>query len=188
MDNNIQDQDPYKQNRQDLMELLDEPIVPSITKDRVLTDEKFESQQQKFDQDFEHSRSKLKEILDESIEAIEHFKDVAQETNEPRAFEVLGGLIKGAAEIAREITNNAHTKAKIDKESGVVHRHDMPGSGPGIAGSVPQQLTQTNNNTIFVGTTKDLLDAIQSQLTASIPVPVQEIKATEIVNDSPNAE
>lgn len=103
-----------------------------------------------FNSDYEYTRKKLKNLVDMGEEAIEHFKDIAEETNEPRAFEVLATLLKNTGELVRGVIDNATSKANIDghsKENKVVGDKEVT----------------TNNTTIFVGTTRDLLDKLNNE-------------------------
>jgi hypothetical protein len=54
---------------------------------------------QKVDQDYEDVRKQLFDLAEQGDEAIELMLDLARESEHPRAFEVLGQLIKNNAEI-----------------------------------------------------------------------------------------
>lgn len=100
-----------------------------------------------FEQDYDYTRDKLKNLVNIGEDAIEHFIEIAKETNEPRAFEVLATLLKNTGELAKGVIDNATSKANIDTRNQIktVGDKDKP---------------TTNNTTIFVGTTKDLLEKL----------------------------
>ena len=105
-----------------------------------------------FDADYEYTRKKLKNLADRGEEAIEHFAEIAKETNEPRAFEVLATLLKNTGELVKGVIDNAEAKSNID-------RRNEPVKVVGDKDPTPS----VNNTTIFVGTTKDLLDKIKAE-------------------------
>jgi len=110
-----------------------------------------------FDDDYLYTRDELKNLVAEGREAIDEFKEICMETGEPRAFEVLGQLIKNTASIAEAVMVNAKNKSSINKEMGIIKKFD---------GSIDEDGNKTTNNinnqTIFVGTTKDLQKIINS--------------------------
>jgi len=105
---------------------------------------------EKATEDYEFTRKKLKNLVNIGEEALEHFFEIAQETNEPRAFEVLATLLKTTGELSKGISDNAKTKSSIDKDRGSIQPE----------GNQPSSLTQNN---IYVGTTKDLLKQLKAQ-------------------------
>ena len=79
-------------------------------------------------------------------EAIENFKDIALETGEPRAFEVLATLLKNTGELVKNVAENSKNKSEIDKN---------------LDKNITPQQVQHNN--YFVGSTKELLDKITDE-------------------------
>ena len=78
-------------------------------------------------------------------EAIQGILGIAQNSDNPRAFEVAGQLIKSMAEGAKDIMEVQEKKQKIDKVNGNIDTSNV-----------------TNNN-LFVGSTSDLLKMINKQ-------------------------
>jgi hypothetical protein len=78
-------------------------------------------------------------------EAIQGILGIAQNSDNPRAFEVAGQLIKSMAEGAKDIMEVQEKKQKIDKVNGNIDASNV-----------------TNNN-LFVGSTSDLLKMINKQ-------------------------
>lgn len=90
--------------------------------------------------DYDKIKKSLFDLTDQGGEAIELMMELARESEHPRAFEVLGQLIKQNAEIGEKILKMHKTKKEVEKV-------DTPALD--AAGSV------TNNN-VFIGSTADL--------------------------------
>jgi hypothetical protein len=110
-----------------------------------------------FDEDYDYTRNKLKNLVDVAENAIEHYVDIAKERNSPRDFEVLATLLKNTGELVKSVIDTASSKAEIDqqKQQKVVGDKDAP---------------VTNNTTIFVGSSKDLLERINKETAKVIDV------------------
>lgn len=118
------------------------PFVPeekkqetNIVKAQIPKDDKTES-------DFQEVRKNLRNLIATGEEAIEGILKVAQEGDSPRAYEVAATLIKTVSEINKDIID-IHQKMKTMEQSKVVQHN-------------------TTNNSIFVGSTSDLQDLINS--------------------------
>ena len=93
--------------------------------------------------DFKYSRENLYHIIERGQDALSGILQVAQETDHPRAYEVAGQLLKTNAENTEKLVNLQTTKKKLrDTEQ-------------------PQRVT--NNNTLFVGSTKELQQIIKNK-------------------------
>ena len=103
----------------------------------------------KIDADYERVRRDLFDLAGQGDEAIELMLELARESEHPRAFEVLGQLIKQNAEIGEKILKLHKTKKEVDKED------DLPAIASGA----------TNNN-VFIGSTAEL----QKMLRQEIPI------------------
>jgi uncharacterized protein (DUF3084 family) len=93
---------------------------------------------EKVDADYDHSRSNLKDLLEKGQEALLHALEVAKQSEHPRAFEVVGNLVKQLADVNQQLMDLHGQKKKLDE----------PGKG--------EQAKVTNNNAIFVGSTAEL--------------------------------
>ncbi len=100
----------------------------------------------KIDQDFERVRRDLFDLSTQGEEAIELMMELARESEHPRAFEVLGQLIKQNAEIGEKVLKLHKSKKEQDKE-------DVPA----IAQQAP-----TNNN-VFIGSTAELQKMLRDE-------------------------
>jgi hypothetical protein len=89
--------------------------------------------------DFNHTRENLRALLVTGQKALEHALEVAQSSEHPRAFEVVGNLMKQMADVNQQLLDLHNQKQKIEAPS-------KKDSG----------LSKTVNNNLFVGTTADL--------------------------------
>jgi len=92
------------------------------------------------DDDYERVRRDLFDLAGQGDEAIELMLELARESEHPRAFEVLGQLIKQNAEIGEKILKLHKTKKEVDKDDAVL---GLPPAG-------------TTNNNVFIGSTAEL--------------------------------
>ena len=93
--------------------------------------------------DFKYSRENLYHIIERGQDALSGILQVAQETDHPRAYEVAGQLLKPNAENTEKLVNLQTTKKKLR--------------------DIEQPQRVTNNNTLFVGSTKELQQIIKNK-------------------------
>ena len=93
--------------------------------------------------DFKYSRENLYHIIERGQDALSGILQVAQETDHPRAYEVAGQLLKTNAENTEKLVNLQTTKKKLK--------------------DIEQPQRVTNNNTLFVGSTKELQQIIKNK-------------------------
>ena len=93
--------------------------------------------------DFKYSRENLYHIVERGQDALEGIMQVAQETEHPRAYEVAGQLLKTNADNVEKLVNLQTTKKKLRE--------------------VDQPQRVTNNNSLFVGSTKELQQMIKNK-------------------------
>ena len=93
--------------------------------------------------DFKYSRENLYHIIERGQDALSGILQVAQETDHPRAYEVAGQLLKTNAENTEKLVNLQSTKKKLR--------------------DIEQPQRVTNNNTLFVGSTKELQQIIKNK-------------------------
>jgi hypothetical protein len=121
--------------------------VPTITKTEgevidASTGEIIQKPAEKIEDDYDKTRSNLHELLIKGQDALNHALDVAKQSEHPRAFEVVGNLMKQLADINQQLMDIHQQKAKLD--------------GPKADKQV------TNNNAIFVGSTTELNKLIKN--------------------------
>lgn len=109
-----------------------------ITRDGEVIVPKAESTDAAVDYDYDRTRSNLHNLLNQGQEALMHALEVAKQSEHPRAFEVVGNLVKQLADVNHQLLDLTEKKQKLqskkEKES-------------------PQSIT---NNAIFVGSTTEL--------------------------------
>jgi hypothetical protein len=108
--------------------------VAETPKDKVISGGTFDSSS--FQKDYAIVQSNLKDLIGNGNVALEAALKVATESDSPRAFEVVAILLKTMADLNNNVLD-VHKKAK-DTTS-----------------STTTKVTQTNNS-VFVGSTKDL--------------------------------
>ena len=97
----------------------------------------------KIEDDYDHARDNLRELLTQGKVALETALTVAKQSEHPRAFEVVGGLMKQLADINQQLMDVHQQKKKLEEPT------------KGTSKEV------TNNNAIFVGSTADLSKMIK---------------------------
>ena len=98
----------------------------------------------KIEDDFEVSRGNLRILLQQGQEALQKSLDVAMQSEHPRAFEVVGNLMKQLADINQQLLDLHQQKQKLD----------TPKEG--------SRKEVTNNNVIFTGSTAELNKLIKN--------------------------
>jgi len=98
------------------------------------------------EEDYRYARDRIKKLIETSEIAIESMACLASDAEHPRAFEVLGTLIKQAAEMNQQLLDlQKQRKALVQSE-------DSNTTEGGVS---------TTNNAIFVGTTSELQKFLQ---------------------------
>jgi hypothetical protein len=100
------------------------------------------------DKDYLVVRDNLKELINKGTTAIDGILNLASETEQPRAYEVLAQLIKTVADTNKDLLD-MHNKMKT------------------IKGDVPQTTNSGNtitNNSIFVGSTAELQKLLKGKM------------------------
>ena len=92
----------------------------------------------KIEDDYDHARDNLRELLTQGKSALETALSVAKSSEHPRAFEVVGGLMKQLADINQQLMDVHQQKKKLEEPT------------KGATKEI------TTNNAIFVGSTSDL--------------------------------
>ena len=89
--------------------------------------------------DYEYSRDTYYELIEKGRESLEFMIEVARESEHPRAFEVLSGMIKNISDVNDKLMDLNKKNKDIKQE--------------------PKQIGQdggTTNNNVFIGSTADL--------------------------------
>lgn len=99
--------------------------------------------------DYERTRNNLHSLLTQGQDALIHAIEIAKQSEHPRAFEVVGGLMKQLADINNQLLDLSEKKQKISD-------HAKPDTAA--------QQSVTNNNAFFVGSTSDLNKLIKGMV------------------------
>lgn len=106
------------------------------------------SKESDFDVDYSAVRTNLKDLIAKGSAAIDGILHVASEGDSPRAYEVVGQLIKSVADANKDLIE-LHKKIKEITDTSVTNNNQ----------------TQTKiDNAIFVGSTADLQKMLRGQL------------------------
>jgi len=99
----------------------------------------------KIESDYDKSRNNLHELLLKGQDALNYALEVAKQSEHPRAFEVVGNLIKQLADVNQQLMDIHQQKQKLDAPSKAEAAKNV-----------------TNNNAIFVGSTSELSKMIKN--------------------------
>ena len=129
-----------------LSEVFDTPIITKTSVEGEIIDaatgEIIESSETKIDNDYDTTRNNLRELLTTGQNALMHALEVAKQSEHPRAFEVVGNLMKQLADVNQQLMDLHQQKAKLDAPK--------------------NKDTKVTNNAIFVGSTSELAKMIQN--------------------------
>jgi hypothetical protein len=101
------------------------------------------STKEQLKKDYEYTRGNLYSLIEKGQEAVDGILELAQESDQPRAFEVAGQLIKHVGDVADKLVDLQKKVAEIDNPK--------------------KKEINTTNNTMFVGSTADLAKFLKQQ-------------------------
>ena len=90
--------------------------------------------------DYEHSRDTYYDLIEKGRESLELMIQVARESEHPRAFEVLSGMIKNISDVNDKLMDLNKKHKDINKPE--ENTNELPNG--------------TTNNNVFIGSTTDL--------------------------------
>ena len=99
------------------------------------------------DADYKYSRENFYSLVERGQDAIDGILEVAKEGEHPRAYEVVGQLIKNVAEVTEKLAD-LHDKMKKLKE-------------------VPDHAPKSVTNALFIGSTKELQNLLKDKSNGS---------------------
>ena len=126
------------------IEVTDTPKV-GVTKQLVIKDDVVEEKQDVVNSDFEDTRKNLHILLAQGEDALMGALEVAKQSEHPRAFEVVGNLIKQMADVNQQLMDLHKQRKQLEDES-----------------TSSSKKSVTNNNAIFVGSTAELNKLIKN--------------------------
>ena len=92
------------------------------------------------DNDYEYTRETLYDLIEKGREGIEEMIEVARQSEHPRAYEVLAGLIKDTANTSEKLMDLHRKVTQLDQML-------LP---------PPEQNTGNTTNNLFIGSTTEL--------------------------------
>lgn len=95
--------------------------------------------------DYEYARTNYYELIERGKDALEGILDLAQDSQQPRAYEVAALVIKTLTDANKEIMGLQKNVQNINNDAAVKNQ------------------TNNFNNAMFVGSTKELLDIIKGK-------------------------
>lgn len=130
-----------------LSEIFNVPAVEIEKIDAEVVDimPKETEKSEKIESDYERTRNNLHELLRQGQDALNHALEVAKVSEHPRAFEVVGGLMKQLSDINHQLLDLHAKHAKLENKDG----------------EKQQNPTNVTNNTMFVGSTTELSKMIE---------------------------
>jgi hypothetical protein len=115
------------------------PIVEVDASSEIIEEPKKEKPVKKDDvtNDYEYTRGNLYSIIEKGQEAINGILELAQETETPRAYEVVGNLIKNVSDATDKLLDLQKKMHELEQDT-------------------KKQSPTTVNNALFVGSTAEL--------------------------------
>ena len=123
-----------------LSEVFDIEIIPEEKSlvPEIVEEPEISSGNQKIETDYDASRKNLQILLVQGEDALTNALEVAKQSEHPRAFEVVGNLIKQLADVNQQLMDLHKQKQNLDNPKGSKTEKNV------------------TNNSIFVGSTAEL--------------------------------
>lgn len=102
------------------------------------------SDSDKINNDYEYSRQTYYELIEKGRDALDLAIEIAQQSEHPRAIEVLSGMIKNVADVNDKLMD-------LNKKNKDINKKDEP----------VKALEGTTTNNVFIGSTSDLQRMLQ---------------------------
>ena len=128
----------FEQNMTDIFNLPEKTVEGEVVE--VIEEPKAVSKKDDIQDDYEYARANLRDTINHAKSALDELQNIASVTESPRAFEVYSQLTKTIVDANKDLLE---LQAKLKRV-----REDQP----------KQQVT---NNSLFVGSTQDLLKLIK---------------------------
>ena len=104
----------------------------------------FPPEEKNIDNDYKYSRDTYYELVEKGKQSLELMIEVARESEHPRAFEVLSGMIKNISDVNNRLMDLNKKKKEIDKKDDI------------------KKVANTTNN-LFVGSTTELQKLLKNE-------------------------
>ena len=113
-----------------------------VSYDRPEADNSLSAKEQ-LDADREYARTNLYSAIENGVKALEEITEIARQTQQPRAFEVVATLIKSLSDVNKDLIGLSSDKVKDNKVE------------------EPTESKTINNNLVFNGTTSQLAELLK---------------------------
>jgi tetrahydromethanopterin S-methyltransferase subunit G len=133
-------------NLSDAFDVSNDMIQPEVVKDENKI-EKIRSSSDDIRKDYDYTRGNLYSLIEKGQEAIDGILELAQETEQARAYEVAGQLIKSVADATDKLMELQKKLKDVEEEK--------QAKGP-----------STVNNALFVGSTAELAKLLKTNTDA----------------------
>ena len=124
-----------KNKKEETVEVLSAEVINDLTAQKLDAD---------IDQDYDYTRDNLKEIITKGSSALDGILELAQESEHPRAYEVVGQIIKNMVEANQQLI-------ELQKNMKSLKKKDT--SNP-----------RTIKNALFVGSTHELQKLLKGDI------------------------
>ena len=104
----------------------------------------FPSEEKNVDNDYKYSRDTYYELVEKGKQSLELMIEVARESEHPRAFEVLSGMIKNISDVNDRLMDLNKKKKDLDRKEEI------------------KNIANTTNN-LFVGSTAELQKLLKNE-------------------------
>lgn len=119
-------------------------LMNSLNKNLPVAHASVEEKNKDIEDDYEFSRKTYRELIEKGTHALNGMMDLASESEHPRAYEVLGGMLKGMSDITDKLMDLQKKKEEISAKNKKDNNNI----------NTTNNTTTTNN--LFVGSTTDL--------------------------------
>lgn len=110
--------------------------------------------------DLDYAQANIRQLIEIGLASVKSASDVAEDSENPRAFEVVGAMIKSLTEMNLQLIQVHEKKQTLtDKRSGFQQNQQDQKNAQG---------SNITNNAIFVGTTKELNELIMKRLSSNV--------------------
>tara|TARA_B100001063_G_scaffold36094_1_gene29672 strand:+ start:1507 stop:1884 length:378 start_codon:yes stop_codon:yes gene_type:complete len=123
--------------------------------DKKDMDKFFPPEEKNIDNDYKYSRDTYYELVEKGKQSLELMIEVARESEHPRAFEVLSGMIKNISDVNDRLMDLNKKKKDIEKKDEI------------------KKIANTTNN-LFVGSTTELQKLLKNESDIVNVTPKQE--------------
>lgn len=124
--------------------LEDTSIIPSPDNSISNVSVQLDTNQDDIKKDYEYTRGNLYSIIEKGQEALDNALELAVDGGQPRAYEVVGQLIKNVSDATDKLLDLQKKLKEIENEK--------PSKGP----------TSVTNNALFIGSTAELSKFLKS--------------------------